>query len=58
MWGRRAYDDSEESSDVIPLPVELVEATRAVADALGFDGFSPESGICNYYPMDGAMGGR
>jgi hypothetical protein len=43
----------------VPLPGDLVTLSRRVASAVGFvSPLNAEAGICNFYPLDGSMGGR
>jgi hypothetical protein len=56
VWGKREYEAGN-SGLSLPIPDELEQLARAVAEPLGLD-IEPEAGIVNYYPHDGVMGGE
>uniref|UniRef100_A0A182RCH2 Fe2OG dioxygenase domain-containing protein n=1 Tax=Anopheles funestus TaxID=62324 RepID=A0A182RCH2_ANOFN len=53
-WTNKVYDEARKE----PFPSELGALVRYVATVLGYDRFSPEAAIVNYYPIGSTLAGH
>uniref|UniRef100_A0A182UD30 Fe2OG dioxygenase domain-containing protein n=1 Tax=Anopheles melas TaxID=34690 RepID=A0A182UD30_9DIPT len=53
-WTNKLYDEARRE----PFPPELGALVRYVATTLGYDRFSPEAAIVNYYPAGATLAGH
>lgn len=53
-WTNKTYDEARKES----FPSDLCSLVQYVATALGYDRFSPEAAIVNYYPIGSTLAGH